>query len=379
MTKQLDGNRDAGGSPPVFVSEIDAVLGGAGERVQRQPWEAGFGSGLASRRQVGENGNVIVLESDPGVRASTRLMGLLGADVRHADLAFAFNNRLLSLWGSEFVYLPYSVSNGCLKDAVHGLRALEILSCNVTFPHKVAIMEHLDQIGEETRRMGSVNLVVNHDGKLAGYNTDSEGFLHALSESGLAPGIGRTLIYGCGGAGRALAAALAAAGMETIWLYDIVEEKCHAVETAHSHNSRHHVLSVHRDGLAKLRPQLIVNATPLGRGEEADVSPLDDDLIDRGIADEALLFFDLNYNPPRSRFLQQAETLGIAAENGLRMMCYQAKRSIEIAAGREIPWEWYVEAIEEEGLGRHMVTASSAASGGSVREALESGSGLGIA
>ncbi|HSJ57799.1 MAG TPA: hypothetical protein VLC95_11500 [Anaerolineae bacterium] len=302
---------------------------------------------------------MIRVGSEPVVRAHTRLMGLLGADMRHADLAFAFNNRLLSLWNPEFLYLPYSVKNGHLADAVRGLRALDILSCNVTFPHKVTIMEHLDEIDEETRRMGSVNLVVNRDGVLAGYNTDIEGFMHALYASGVAPDLHSTLIFGCGGAGRALAAALALAGMERVWVYDIVEEKGHAVEMVHNHNGRQRVVTVARTQLARLRPELIVNATPLGRGEEADVSPVDEEMLTGGIADAASLFFDLNYNPPRSRFLQQADRLGIAAENGLRMMCYQAKRSIEIAAGKEIPWDWYEDAIEEEGLNRYMVSAST--------------------
>jgi shikimate dehydrogenase len=329
MNKTLWVDRSTGGSPPVFA------LDGNGD------------------------GNVIRVGSEPVVRAHTRLMGLLGADVRHADLAFAFNNRLLSLWDHEFLYLPYSVRNGHLADAVRGVRALDILSCNVTFPHKVTIMEHLDEIDEETRRMGSVNLVVNRDGVLWGYNTDSEGFMHALRESGFAPELQSALIFGCGGAGRALAATLAAAGMERVWVYDIVEEKCQSVEWVHNHNGRQRVVSATRKQLASLRPGLIVNATPLGRGKEADVSPVDDEMLAGGLANAARLFFDLNYNPPHSRFLQQAERLGIAAENGLRMMCYQAKRSIEIAARREIPWEWYEEAIEEECLTRYMVSAST--------------------
>jgi shikimate dehydrogenase len=297
-----------------------------------------------------------LLDSSEGcVEAGTRLMGLLGADIRHADLAFSFNNRLLSYWGRQFVYVPYSVSSQELKDAVEGIRALDILACNVTFPHKVAIIQHLDEIDATTRRMGSVNLVVNREGRLWGYNTDSMGFMDALRATGLMDELDSALIYGAGGAGRALATALANAGMLKIWLYDVIEARSHEVQSRLSHNGCR-VCAVAPEDLHHLRPALIVNATPLGRGEQAHMSPL----TDLRTAEDARLFFDLNYSPPRSRFLRQAESLGVPAENGLRMMCYQAKRSIDTAVGREVPFEWFYTLLKHPELEEHMVHAGPA-------------------
>lgn len=286
------------------------------------------------------------------VEAGTRLMGLLGADVRHADLAFSFNNRLLSYWGRQYVYVPYSVPGQELEKAIHGIRALDILACNVTFPHKVTIMGHLDEVDETTRRMGSVNLVVNREGVLWGYNTDSLGFMDALRATRLMDRLDTALIYGAGGAGRALATALAMAGMSKIWVYDVIRVRSHEVESRLSQNGCQ-VCAVAPADLPYLRPALIVNATPLGRGEQADVSPLQD--LRTGQAAE--LFFDLNYNPARSRFLRQAETLGVPAENGLRMMCYQAKRSIDIALGEEVPFNWFHAALKGSDIRQHMVVA----------------------
>ncbi|HSJ53283.1 MAG TPA: hypothetical protein VLC52_06000 [Anaerolineae bacterium] len=288
------------------------------------------------------------------VEAGTRLMGLLGADIRHADLAFAFNNRLLSYWGRRFVYVPYSVPPEALERAIEGIRALDILACNVTFPHKVPIMRYLDEVDETTRRMGSVNLVVNREGVLRGYNTDSLGFMDALRATGLMDELDSALIYGAGGAGRALATALTAAGMRQIWMYDVIGVRSHEVESRLNTNGCR-VCAVGREDLGDLRPALIVNATPLGRREQADRSPLD--AAHTGTARAARLFFDLNYNPPRSRFLEQARALGVAAENGLRMMCYQAKHSIDIAAGSEVPWDWFHRALKEWEVQRHTVAA----------------------
>jgi shikimate dehydrogenase len=289
------------------------------------------------------------------VEAGTRLMGLLGADIRHADLAFAFNNRLLSYWGRQFVYVPYSVSGKELEDAVDGIRALHILAANVTFPHKVAIMQYLDEIDETTGRMGSVNLVVNRGGVLWGYNTDSMGFMDTLRATGLMDQIDSALIYGAGGAGRALATALGMSGMPKIWLYDIIDARSHEVQSRLSHNGCQ-VCAVGREDLRHLRPALVVNATPLGRGEQADMTPLSD----LRTGEEAKLFFDLNYNPPLSKFLRQAESLGVPAENGLRMMCYQAKRSIDIAVGQEVPADWFHASVKGAGLEKYLVHAGPA-------------------
>ena len=170
------------------------------------------------------------------VEAGTRLMGLLGVDIRHADLAFSFNNRLLSYWEQQYLYVPYSVSSEELENAVLGIRALDILACNVTFPHKVRIMSHLDEIEATARRMGSVNLVVNREGVLRGYNTDSMGFMDALRDTEFMDEIDSALIYGAGGAGRALATALAMAGMRKIWVYDIIEARSHEIESRLNRN-----------------------------------------------------------------------------------------------------------------------------------------------
>jgi shikimate dehydrogenase len=303
----------------------------------------------------------IIPDVQAKAKASTRLMGLLGEDVRHADLAFSFNNRMLSVWGSEFLYVPYSVPVDRLKDAVRGIRALDILSCNVTFPHKVSILEYMDEVEETAQLAGAANLVVNRGSRLYGHNTDGQGFLDALLETGMMGDLDSALIYGAGGAGRAVAAVLAAAGMPKIWMYDIIDSRSAEVEARLGHKGSD-ASAVRGEQLVELRPALIVNATPLGRGGEAHRSPLGD----LSVAECAVLFFDLNYNPPKSRFLLQAEGLGIATENGLRMMCYQAKRSIEIAAGKGIPFEWFCATMESEGLIASLVCAEDKDGNGDV-------------
>lgn len=92
-----------------------------------------------------------------------------------------------------------------LKDAVNGIKALGICGVNVTVPHKVAIMEHLDEIHESAKVLGAVNTVKREGDRLIGYNTDGDGFYKSLvkvldkpiSELSI-------LMIGAGGAARAI-------------------------------------------------------------------------------------------------------------------------------------------------------------------------------
>ena len=85
--------------------------------------------------------------------------------------------------GLDYVYVPFRVKTEDLKQAIQGMRALNIRGLNVTIPHKVAVMPFLDEIDPLAEKIGAVNTIVNEDGTLKGYNTDASGFLKR-SDSG---------------------------------------------------------------------------------------------------------------------------------------------------------------------------------------------------
>ena len=89
-----------------------------------------------------------------------------------------------------------------MKDAIGGMRALGISGINVTAPHKVEVMKYIDVITDGAKKLGSVNTVVNRDGKLYGYNTDADGFCMALTKAGIEIENSRILIIGAGGVVR---------------------------------------------------------------------------------------------------------------------------------------------------------------------------------
>src|SRR5688572_18178813 len=82
--------------------------------------------------------------------------------------------------GLDWRYLTLEVPPERLADAIRGVRALGFRGGNITMPHKVAVVEHLDELTEAASLIGAVNCIMNSDGRLVGENTDGKGFLESL-------------------------------------------------------------------------------------------------------------------------------------------------------------------------------------------------------
>jgi shikimate dehydrogenase len=105
--------------------------------------------------------------------------------------------------GLDAAYLAFEVPPPALGSAIAGARALGVRQLSISLPHKVAVMEHLDEIEETARRIGAVNTVVRRDGRLVGTNTDWLGAARALErETPLADA--RAVVLGAGGTARAV-------------------------------------------------------------------------------------------------------------------------------------------------------------------------------
>jgi shikimate dehydrogenase len=115
--------------------------------------------------------------------------------------------------GLNWRYLTIEVYPADLAAAMQGLRAMNMRGINLTIPHKVAVLQYLDEVAPDARLMGAVNTVRREGDKLIGENTDGKGFLRALREDGkLDPAGLRVVVLGAGGAARAITVELALAG-----------------------------------------------------------------------------------------------------------------------------------------------------------------------
>ena len=225
-------------------------------------------------------------------------------------------------------YINCEVAAENLADAVHGATAMGWIGFNCSLPHKVAVIELLDELAESARLIGAVNCAVRRDGRWIGENTDGQGFLGSLRTL-VEPAGQRVLILGAGGAARAIAVELALAGAAELWVAN--RNLAKAAEIADLVNSQ-----TSTDCTAvEWRPELtvpaaatvVVNATSLGLPGSGEV-PLSFDAIPMG-----LVVCDVIPNPPDTSFLQRARQAAARTLDGRGMLLNQGAINIELWTG----------------------------------------------
>lgn len=209
--------------------------------------------------------------------------------------------------------------------------------CNVTMPHKQAIMPLLDRIDDDAARIGAVNTVVRAaDGTLTGYNTDAPGFLEPVQ-----PLLGEeeyrfAYVIGTGGAARAIIDALFHAEF-MIWSISRNPAKARAEFGHYLGEDPEFLIDLAELPPGPLRPadpevfSLIVNATPLGMTGHP---PLD--LPWGGFLANAVVY-DIVTSPTDTALLQQARAQGLATIDGLAMLIGQAAVAFEQFFGAPAP------------------------------------------
>ncbi len=142
----------------------------------------------------------------------TKRIGLIGNPVGHS-ISPAVQQAALDHCRIDARYELWETEAEALAQRVEGLRQADCLGANVTVPHKEAVIPLLNELDPQATRIGAVNTIVNRDGRLHGYNTDTTGFDRALrEEGGFDPRGAHIVQIGAGGAGRAVAAALVRGG-----------------------------------------------------------------------------------------------------------------------------------------------------------------------
>ncbi len=184
---------------------------------------------------------------------------------------------------------------------------------NVTIPYKKEVVQYLDRVDPLAARLGSVNTIVNREGKLTGYNSDYHGFRSMVCRSNIDVSERKVLVLGSGGASVTVCAVLEDLGAKVIVI-------------SRSGENNYENLHLHRDA------SVIVNTTPLGMYPNNGTAPLD---VGRFPNLEGVL--DLIYNPARTQLLLDCEQYGIPAWNGLWMLVAQAKKSAEWFLDKELP------------------------------------------
>ena len=244
--------------------------------------------------------------------------------------------------GIDADYVAHRVARGELPSAWAELRE-RFEGLNVTRPLKEIVAGLVDDVAPSAAASGSVNTVVRAGGRASGESTDGDGFLAALRRVRPEP-VDRALIVGTGGATRAVAAALAAAGARVqIAGRNGTAGRRLAAELTSRLPAGATGTIMHAGGpdlLASLLPgaDLLVNATPLGDPSMPDASPLPDDVSLEALEPRPTVF-DLIYRPRRTPLLRRAAAAGCPVVEGIEMLVEQGARSFELWTGVVAPTE----------------------------------------
>lgn len=270
------------------------------------------------------------------ISPQTRLYAVLGHPIRHS-LSPAMHNAAIAALGMDAAYLAFDVPPERLMRALETLGELGFGGVNLTVPLKETAFRGIANLDASARRLGSVNTVKFTPAGMEGHSTDGAGFLRALEEAFQSPARGKTmLILGCGGAGRAVAIASAAAGAARLLLADLEADRVRKLERE--------IAALPGAAAAAALPadpgawnragqeaDIVVHATPVG------MHPGEASLLAAEAFRPGQLVYDLIYMFPETAVMRAARARGARAANGLGMLLHQGALSFAVWTGVEPP------------------------------------------
>ncbi len=244
-------------------------------------------------------------------------------------------------------YLTLDVEKDQLGNAIAGLKAFGMRGINCTIPHKIAVMEYLDEISESAKLIGAVNTIVNDDGRLFGENTDGKGLLMSMESNGVDVRGKKMVIFGAGGASRAICVEMALAGVADITLVTRVHGRPLREELAQilRRNTSAVVHCSDWEGpyAVPADTDIVVNATPVGLYPDVDDIPN----IDLDSLTPDMFVQDVIPNPTETGLVKEMRRRGIPCATGAGMLVNQAALNIEMWTGQKPDREVMHRALEE--------------------------------
>ena len=234
--------------------------------------------------------------------------------------------------GIDARYINCDVKPDNLAAAIAGAKAMEWAGFNCSIPHKIAVLEHLDDIAQSAKIIGAVNCVQIRDGRLTGNNTDGKGFLASLRK--VTDPKGKTIvILGAGGAARAIAVELALAGAARITIANRSPEKAKAIAELLTQNSDAQAHAISWEGALDVPKgtDVLINATSIGLGD-AEALPA----IETSSLSNAAIVADVIPNPPMTKLLREAKAQGCQTLDGLGMLVNQGIIGAELVLGAKL-------------------------------------------
>ena len=259
----------------------------------------------------------------------TRKMAVMGDPIDHSLSPF-MHGRIIEKHGFDALYIPVRVAPDETERFTEAAVRLGFCGFNATMPHKIRLLNIVDELDEKASAYHAVNTVRIRDGKLTGSNTDVDGFLTALRREEIPAGGSRIMVIGAGGVAGALVRGLSEQGASSVTVLNRTLPKAEAVVEGIQGAS---ALELSPDNLAgtAAASDLIVNCTPLGMtgvsGDFEDFSFLND---------TKAAVVDLIYHPWQTNLLKYAEGRGLRTMNGMPMLICQGLLSFQLFTDLEL-------------------------------------------
>lgn len=247
---------------------------------------------------------------------------LIGHPLGHS-MSPMIHEGLFRLKGKDCLYDLTDIAPENLSSKADFLRSLS--GFNITIPHKVAVIDLIDEMAESAERYNSVNCVSNQNGKLVGYNTDCDGFLLSVNSLNM-PLDKNVLLIGCGGVGIMIAVETVRHGgkLTVAHIPEVLEM---------AENLKSELMEKYPDATVKTvnmneisgKFDMLINASPVGMYPKTENCPVSDKIISN-----CGCVFDVVYNPVETLLVKKFREQGKPALGGTAMLVYQAVKAHEI-------------------------------------------------
>lgn len=260
------------------------------------------------------------------VTARTKILCVIGHPIEHSMSPIMHNAAIKDL-GLDYLYIAFDIPPNRLKEAIKGLKTLNIRGINVTLPYKEKVMKFVDKVDEIAQKIGAINTIKNEDGLLIGRNTDAEGANKALFDAGCEITGKNVVLIGAGGAAKAISYSLASA-TNKITIINRSEDRAKKLVSELKNKIDINVENKKYDEIILKEEisnaDILINATPIGMFPMIDISP-----VSKKILHKDLFVFDLIYNPLETQLIKDSKEIGCQTLSGLDMLVNQGALAFE--------------------------------------------------
>lgn len=275
------------------------------------------------------------------ISGHTGLLALIGSPVGHSGSPAMYNYSFEKL-GLDYAYVAFDIRVEEVKDAIAAMKTFKMRGCNVTMPCKTEVVQYMDELSPAAQIIGSVNTIVNDNGKLTGHMTDGEGFVKNLEDHGISVKGKKLTVAGGGGAATAIQVQCALDGAREITIFNIKDDFFErTLQTAEKIRKAVPGCVVNVYDIADIPKMteeiadsdIFVNATIVG------MKPMDNESVVKDLSAfrPGLVVADAVYNPIETKLLREAKEAGCTCVGGKGMLLWQGVAAFKLYTGMDMP------------------------------------------